>query len=87
MGRGGVSRLGGSFGWKGGLAAEAGALGGSVGSLPGDFGPVLEGEKMVVTACQMGAQYQGEFAYGAGSRERAHFAAAAGAKVPTPCGS
>ena len=77
----------GSFGWKDSLAAVASALLGSVGSLPGDFGPVLEREKMMVTPCEVSAQYQGEFADGTSGRQGAYFAVAPGAKVAATCGA
>lgn len=86
-GSGSGSGPGGSFGGEGGLAAEAGALGGSISSLPGDFGPVLEREEMVVATGEVGAQDQGEFACGARGRERAHFAAASGAEVSAAGGA
>lgn len=83
----GILGPGRSFGWEGRLAAEAGALIGSVGSLPGDFGPVLEGKEMVVATREVGAQDQGEFAGWASGGERAHFAAAARAEVAAACGA
>ena len=42
---------------------------------------------MVVATCEVGAQDQGEFAGRTGGGERAHFAAAAGAKVAAACGA
>lgn len=66
---------------KGGLAPEASSLVRLLGPFPRHFGPVLQREKMMVAAGQVGAQDQGEFADRASGGEGADFAAAAGAEV------
>lgn len=66
------------------MAAETGVLVGLTGPSPGDFGPVLEREEVMIAAREVGAQDQCEFARWARCGKRAHFAAASGAEVAAP---
>ena len=67
---------------KRGHAREAGMLARSFrGTGPGDLGPVLQGEEMVVGAREMGGEDEGEAAGGTRGGEVADLAPAAGAEV------
>lgn len=54
--------------------------------MPGDHAPVLQREKMMVAAREVGAEDQGEIACGTRGWERADFAAAARAEISTSRG-